>query len=146
MDENKVIQNFLMGQLKILREKRVADWMRKKETLRLVEVLRELKFDFDPIMEYKRAIYERQEKIPKDYILELICYVKISGIKDWKFFQDSEYPVNILQERGQELLACLIMTQDICDCTMGEIVEAVMWKILERAKIGRVTGCRFFMG
>lgn len=125
MNEKEVMQNFLMEQLKILRKKDVKTLMRNKETQKLERIATELKLDYNPIMEYKKAIYERQEEIPRDYILELICYIKISGIEDWKFFKDSEYPVNVLQEEGQQLLACLIMPYDICHCTMEEIVRAV---------------------
>ena len=136
MNEKEVMQNFLMEQLKILRKKDVKTLMRNKETQKLERIATELKLDYNPIMEYKKAIYERQEEIPRDYILELICYIKISGIEDWKFFKDSEYPVNVLQEEGQQLLAIV---------QWKRLLELFEWKNLERAKIGRVTGCRFFI-
>lgn len=104
------IQDFVMQQLKILRIQQVKSLIKLKRIEELESVVGNLKFDFNPIIDYQGAIYEKREEIPKDYIFELICYVKLS---DWKFFLYPEDIVNVIEEIGEWEMACLIITNDI---------------------------------
>lgn len=124
------IQDFLLKQLEILKAQHVKGLMKLKRVKELKGILENLKFDFNPIIDYKGAIYEKQSEIPKYYIYELICYIKLSGIGDWKFFlspeniADPEYIVNILEEMGAWELVCLVNTDDICNYSIKQLVDA----------------------
>lgn len=114
----------LEEQLEKLKE---ADVLKIVKSGRVKEVVEKLQLDFYWIKYlYKgEAIYQSSEEIPKDYMYELIFYVKLSGLEDFIYFRDyEENCINVLLELEEEVaenIAYLMRSGDICTYSLEQL-------------------------
>lgn len=128
MEERKKIIEFFYKELEKLKtEEHVEDLMkarRSEELKRIVE-----KIDFSPVrkfIEKNESLDLSKDEIKEEFCYEIVIYIWGSGKGDWDFFEEDDEFRDVLYEKEEELaeaIADLIAEYNLCDCTLGELLD-----------------------
>lgn len=117
---------FLVAQLKKLREKDVAYLMRTNKIKELWEIADKL--EFSPLKAFlkENRLGLRINEIPKGFHYELAFYISRSfDIYDYMIFEDYGKFMKLLEETQEELadrIADTMIEHSLCECTIPELL------------------------
>lgn len=127
MDRKQVIQ-FLEEQLKKMHEAHVDDLMKAHRSEELEDLMKEMDLDFSVINEFYEEegfLNLEKDEIPREYLYELILYMRQSGIFDCFFLENNVDCRDLLYEKKEEVatgIADLIKSYDMCGCSIKELL------------------------
>lgn len=116
---------FLMGQLRKLKEKNLIDLMKAKRINELWKLAKEL--EILSLQKYciKEHLCLKTFEIPKEYYYELAFYLTQSEIFDHEIFLNPWEFRETLRETKDELaiqIADIMTKYNLCDCTIRELI------------------------
>lgn len=130
MTRREEAQEFLKGQLEILRGLHVASLMKARQHGKLEKKLEDIELDFSLLKEYwdfeQVSIYQNTKEIPKDFLLELGCYMQQSKFMNDVYFQNIEDYEYLLLNTGEEVaedIAGRADEDDLCNYTIEGLIS-----------------------
>lgn len=118
---------FLVGQLKELKEKNVADLMKAKRIDELWKISQQLKIS--PLLSFfngKNRLNLKMHEIPQGFHYELAFYISQSGFCDFEIFEDYWQFIELLkstQENLAEQIANIMIKNNLSDFTILELLD-----------------------
>lgn len=118
---------FLVGQLKELKEKNVADLMKAKRIDELWKISQQLKIS--PLLSFfngENRLNLKMYEIPQGFHYELAFYISQSGFCDFEIFEDYWQFIELLkstQENLAEQIANIMIKNNLSDFTILELLD-----------------------
>ena len=118
---------FLVGQLKELKEKNVADLMKAKRIDELWKISQQLKIS--PLLSFfngESRLNLKMFEIPQGFHYELAFYISQSGFCDFEIFEDYWQFIELLkltQENLAEQIADIMIKNNLSDFTIPELLD-----------------------
>ncbi len=124
MTREEVLE-FLIGQVRILKEKHVADLMKENRIDELWEIT--VNLEFEPLRKFclKERLSLRISEIPKGYYYELVLYISQSELFDYEIFAKYREFIDLLKETQEDLaiqIADMMTKHNLCSYTIRELV------------------------